>query len=50
MYSNWLATAPDVSSELVDQLDAMAAGILRGSVVVGVEWDGVEFGLRECPS
>ncbi len=38
-----LATAPDVSAEMTGQLDAIAADILRGAVVVGVDWEGVEF-------
>ena len=39
-----LATAPDVSSEVTDQIDAMAADILRGVVTIPANWDGVEFG------
>ena len=39
-----LATAPDVSPEMIKQLDVMAADILRGAVEIAADWDGVEFG------
>lgn len=38
-----LAVAPDVSARSVAQLDALAAEIIRGQVVIPFDWEGAEF-------